>query len=44
MSAKNKKRNKSHAKKKAINWDGVSETTKDTIRAAKRNYGEGLAK
>ena len=39
-----KKQNKKHAKKKATKWDGKSETTKDSMSASKRNYGEGLAK
>ena len=39
-----KKQNQKHAKKISLKWDGKSCTTKDNMRASRRNYGCGLAK
>ena len=43
-SSRKRKRNKRHSKKVSLKWDGISETTKDTMRSARRKYGSGLAK
>lgn len=37
-----KKKNKRISRKKAVKWK--SNTTKDSMSAARRNYGEGFAK